>query len=174
MESTHQLNLLDVPTRPTTAPAPRRVERALVAPAQPAPIGRLPILTGGTVTLVDINTVRAFRGLDAESVLSLVDCGQLRWVWDFAAGDSRRELRFLVAEVFERKTLTESQAIDAALGTTQRTRLRGSELEQRWVVSAQLLQNLARLGEIESDVESHTRWFGVHSIRQFISRRLVN
>ena len=173
MQPIRQLNLLDVPSRPTPAPAPRRVERRTLAPAQPV-AGRLPILTGGVVTLVSIDTVRAFRGLDSESVFALVECGQLRWVWDFAAGPSRRELRFLVAEVFEGKTLTESQAIDAALGTTQRARLRGSELEQRWVVSAQLLQNLARSGEIASDVENHTRWFDAHSLRQFVSRRLVD
>lgn len=173
MDPIRQLNLLDVPAAASPAPAPRRVERRPAAPAQTAPAGRLPILTGGVVTLVDINTVRAFRGLDSESVLTLVDCGQLRWVWDFASGESRRELRFLVAEVFQGQSLTEAQAIDAALGTTQRARLRGSELEQRWVVSAQLLQNLARSGEIASDVEDHTRWFEVHSLRQFVSRRLV-
>jgi hypothetical protein len=64
---------------------------------------RLNLAINTRTVLVDTNTVRAARGVDADSVLAATDAGELRWVWDVsaaAAAERRvRELRFWAREV---------------------------------------------------------------------------
>lgn len=131
------------------------------------------------VTLVDIQTIRALRGLDAESVAALIDAGRIRWVWDFSLpGAVRRELRFLAAEAMgaaSTVTASRADAIDMAIGVPpSRTRVRAAELEQRWVVSNQTILRLGRIGEITVEIAGHTKWVMRESLVKFLGRRWVS
>ncbi len=139
-----------------------------------------PIVDAGSllprVTLVDINTVRAVRGIGAETVAAHVDCGRFRWVWDIGTNvrGNRRELRFLAAEIWQNDCpAIEAEAVWSALGSRMRQRIRISELEHRWVVSHQLLDSLCDVGELAASMESRVKWVSTRSACEFLTRRLV-
>lgn len=160
---------------PTMRPAARRTATA-PAPARQTGLA-MPI--GTEVSLVDLQTIRAIRGLDAESVLALIDAGRIRWVWDVSLPNSaRRELRFLTAEARGEAvsvTASRAQAIDLAIGVPPtRQRVRAAEIEQRWVVSNQTVMRLGRAGEITVEMEGHTKWVRRDSLARFLARRWAN
>ncbi len=160
---------------PKAPASPDRAEAAAGAVRQRSLV--LPIAS--EVTLVDIQTVRALRGLDAESVSALIDAGRIRWVWDLSApGGARRELRFLAAEAIgkaETVTASRADAIDMAIGVpASRVRVRAAELEQRWVVSNQTILRLGRMGEIHVEIVGHTKWVKRESLVKFLGRRWVS
>lgn len=136
----------------------------------------LAIRVGTEVTLVGVETVRAVRGgVDAESISAMVDLGEIRWVWDVCTRGSRRELRFLAAEIVGGRTIeTEDEAIQCVLGgTTQRARWRAAQVEQMWVVSAQTILRLGRIGLLSVSIEGRTKWVTRESLVAFLRSRLV-
>lgn len=172
---------------PAAASSPNRVACAVRVLPQPirVPVPAAPrqtalaVAIGTDVSLVDLQTVRAIRGLDAESVLALIDAGRIRWVWDVSLpGSARRELRFLTAEVRGEAvsvTASRAQAIDLAIGVpTTRSRVRAAELEQRWVLSNQTVMRLGRCGQLAVEMEGHTKWVKRDSLVRFLGSRWAN
>jgi hypothetical protein len=54
--------------------------------------------------LVNLNTVRALRGITAENVIKLTESGALLWAFKFSADRGcRRELRFFLPEISDPK-----------------------------------------------------------------------
>lgn len=175
-----QLTLLPEPMTlpPAAARLSRVTSRSAQSPASPLRPQRLPIAVGLDVTLVSIDTVRVVKGgLDAESVMALVDAGRFTWVWDLAtAGAARRELRFLAAEVLrEERVAEEADAIRIALGgTTQRAAFRTAEIEGRWVVSNQALARFGRSGELRVTMHGRVKWIARDSLVSFLQRRRLS
>lgn len=162
---------------PVAPPIPpvRRKRDPVVPPATRE--RHLAIRVGTDVSLVGVETVRAIRGgLDAESVAALIDCGEIRWVFDVARpGRRRRELRFLAEEIVKgRRPGTEEEAIRCAMGSTERrARFRGAQVEQMWLISAQTVLRLCAAGELAAVMEGRVRWISRESLVAFLRRRLV-
>lgn len=118
--------------------------------------------------LVDLQSVRAAFGLDAESVLAMVDAGELKWVFNIALGDDIRELRFLASEIVDAakapRTLT--TAVETIVGSGD-TITRG-ELERQWVCSHVHIMRLIREQEIALLTPSK---ISRRSLRDFLTRR---
>lgn len=168
-----------VSVRPVVTVLPPPMRTTKPTPAAPVRQAGLAMPIGAEVSLVDLQTIRAIRGLDAESVLALIDAGRIRWVWDVSLPNSaRRELRFLTAEARGEAvcvTASRAQAIDLAIGVPPtRQRVRAAEIEQRWVVSNQTVMRLGRAGEITVEMEGHTKWVRRDSLARFLARRWAN
>lgn len=107
----------------------------------------LNLKVSAATVFLDLQSVRAHFSLDAESVLAMVDAGELVWVFDIGLGD-RRELRFwakeLIAPAECPRTLT--TAVQSILGSGA-TITRG-QIERQWVTSAQHVMRLIREKEI--------------------------
>jgi hypothetical protein len=135
----------------------------------------LPFIISARTVLVDVQTVRAARCVDAESVFALVDDGKLKWVFDFSSELAKtysrfdkRELRFWTDEVTApdataHKTI--AQVIGLILGGKQN--FHSGEIEQEWVISHQTIMRLRLAGEISGGKGSITR----ASLVGFLSRR---
>lgn len=107
-------------------------------------------------TLVDLGTVRAAWGLDADTVRQRVDDGQLRWVFDIGPQPAtegsvpgKRELRFWIREIVsprQTEALNLEQALLSLLGASPA--IRRGELERQWVVSHVTVHRWIRQREI--------------------------
>ncbi len=107
------------------------------------------------IVLVDLQSVRCLRGVDAQSVLAMADnalhAEHLRFVFDFSTGRKLRELRFRVREVIAPETvagLSLKDAIAGILGAGGRRLFCRGEIEMQWVLSAPLIMRLVRAGAI--------------------------
>lgn len=120
--------------------------------------------------LVDLQTVRAVRGLNAIGVLALVDSGQFRFVWDVSPVVNQIPcLRFLADEIFQPDKcagLTAETALELVLGYKQT--FTPGEIERQWVVCHQTIMRLRHAGEIERVNGRLTR----ASLAAFLQRRL--
>jgi hypothetical protein len=106
--------------------------------------------------LVDLSTVRAAWGLDADTVRQRVEDGHLRWVFDVGPkpsdGDGvpgKRELRFWIRELVSPRdceSLNLEQALLRILGASPA--IRRGELERQWVVSHVTVHRWIRQREI--------------------------
>ena len=102
--------------------------------------------------LLDLQSVRAAHGLDAESVEAMVQAGELQWVFDISLlhDAGRAELRFWTKEVVAPETtltLRLRDVVQSILGNAA-TITRG-ELERQWVCSHVHVMRLIKQGEIE-------------------------
>ena len=111
--------------------------------------------------LVDLQSVRAARGLDAESIIAMVDNARhpdhLRFVFNVGLGEAR-ELRFWTTEIIAPESVTHlgrDEVINLILG--QRETFRRSEIEIQWVISALHISNLVKSGQLLETKEGPTR-----------------
>ena len=63
----------------------------------------LPLRIAQRTVFLGVDVVRAMRGCDAETVFSMVDNGELRWVFDISLDQDTRELRFWPVRYWPRK-----------------------------------------------------------------------
>ena len=132
---------------------------------------RLNLRLSARTVLVDLATVRAARGVDAESVLAAVDAGELRGVFDVSASADGgiRELRFWMRGVIAPETvagLGTEAIIQLVLG--DRATYRRGELEVQWVMSHVTVMRLIRSGEFKL----HGREVTTESLRKFLRSRI--
>lgn len=147
--------------------------------------GQLPLTFqfSARTTLVDVQAVRAIRGIDAETVIAMLDNalhpGHLKFVFDLGQAGSpvrpaatrRRCLRFWIAEIVAPEftaRLTIDEALDSIIGA--RETWRRGEVEMQWVASAQQISKLIRNGEL---AEEGNRILGA-SLRNFLRRRWIS
>lgn len=125
--------------------------------------------------LVNLESVRAAKGIDAESVVAMVRNARhpehLKFVFNIAENprDSRREeLRFwtteIVAPEFVQKVAID-QAVAEIIGA--RETFRRTEIAMQWVCSDTLIGRLIKAGEL---VEEGNRLLSV-SLKNFLIRR---
>jgi hypothetical protein len=126
--------------------------------------------------LVTVDTARAVRGVDAESILAEIDDGRIPWVWDIAMpGADRRELRFWGPALEDPGTADQAEAdvLASILGTTRPT-LRGAEIEVRLLCSAPHVKRLHEAGELVGLLVGHTRHIRTDSLVAWLRRRRVS
>lgn len=125
--------------------------------------------------LVTVDTARAVRGVDTESILAEIESGNIRWVFDIALpGAARRELRIwassLIAPEFKH---AEADVLRAVLGTTRDT-LRGAQVAQLLLCSYNHVQRLHDLKLLTGAIIGHTRQIQTASLGSFLRSRLVS
>lgn len=140
----------------------------------------LPLILPSTAALVTVEAARVLLSLDEDSVLALVDHGQLRWAWDIAVAQSRiREVRIWAQCLVARQQGGEQPGRDLAavvpevIGVTTRTRLRASEVRGLLCCSQQHIQRLVASGALDGDVEDRTRWVTRISLEKFLTSRRI-
>ncbi len=117
---------------------------------------KLSLSIADPVRLVSLETARAARGTDAESVLNDITCGVIPFAYDLGTGDRKRLVR-VWAGCFDPSVASASWSHEAVianiLGTTVEHllapenagfTLTGSQLETRWCVSNNLINELVR------------------------------
>jgi len=128
-----------------------------------------------TVT-VGVDVARAVLGVDAESVLAMIDSGQILWAWDIAARPSReRVVRIWTREIVAPgwgRGLEVGEVVDAVIGT-QRPYLRSGELCSILFCSRAHVHSLVEAGEIRGRLDGHTLWVHRDSVDGFLRRRLA-
>ena len=125
--------------------------------------------------LVTVDTARAVRGVDAESIIAEIEDGSIRWAFNIATADAaRRELRIWAPCLgnAEHPTRNPEQVIAEIIGT-QRETLRGAEVERLLLCSAQLVKLLHEGGELRGELVGHTRHLRRDSLAAFLRRRRV-
>lgn len=135
----------------------------------------LPLAVPHSTPLVTLDTVRAVRQVDADTIFADVDEGRLRWVWDVSANrgaGSVRELRFWTLEVNlpeSVRRVTLDQVIALILG--DRTQWRGPEIAQLLIVSRPTVHRLQ--DELKAEVVAGTLKCDRAALVNFFKRRLV-
>lgn len=140
-----------------------------------------PLIVSSEVTLVSLETARAMLGLDSESVVALVDCGRLRWVWDFATpgSDWRREMRFWTTEVLrvagdmDASAVPEDHVVSCVIGPTPNGRQRAAAIAVRWCLSLQSIMRLVRAQCLSEDRVYKTRYLRRTGLEEFLESRLI-
>jgi len=151
---------------------------SLAAPIQRA----LRFDIASNVTLLDVDTVRAARGCDAETVFALVEEGELAPAFNLALEPgSRRELRIWRGslEADAQKRIPAEAAIAAAVFTTPEQlkaqpehRVRAVQLEIGWCISASTTHRLCEQRELKAIKVGHTWWVQRQSAANFLRRRM--
>lgn len=147
-------------------------------PATPSAQRRLPLEVSANVALVTVETVRAVRGVDAESVVACIEEGKIRWAWDVAApgSASRREIRIWADEIADPAAvagMSLASVISAVIGSTPGGRQRAAVIETRWTISAQHIAALVRAGVWQEDRIGHTRYLRRQTLEAFLQERLI-
>ncbi len=124
--------------------------------------------------LVSTDVVRAVLGVDAAAVASLVESGELAWVFDLSARQGKmRELRYWARELFapEQCQITPARAIQLILGK-RRQRWRGTEIEQLLLASRPTILRWHRSGDLPGERIDHTFWVNREDLANFLRSRL--
>jgi len=125
--------------------------------------------------LVTVDTVRAARGVDADTILGQVDAGELRWAWDVSAGKGEvRELRLWAREIIAPEAcakLTAAAVVSSVIGS-DKARWRGTELAQLLLVSRPHIKALADAKELPGQIAAGTLWVARAALEKFLTTRL--
>jgi len=168
-------SLLPAPPAPPT-PSPPLPWSGLVAAA---PVDRPParqFTFSRRTALVSIDVVRAVLGVDAITVGTMVEAGDLAWVFDVSATkSSQRELRFWTRELFEPELchMSPSRALQSIMGKS-RQRWRGTEIEQLLLASRASVLRWNRAGDLPGETVDHTFWASRESLAAFLKSRLCH
>lgn len=145
----------------------------LTQPASQAPI-RLEV--SSRTALVTVDTARAVRGTDAETIITEIDAGSILWVFNIATDihATRRALRIYAPALAGPAAahLTADSVISHIIGTT-REYLRGSEVERLLLCSGQLVKELHETGQLTGTITGNTRQILRTSIDHFLRTRRV-
>jgi hypothetical protein len=139
------------------------------------PLLNIPI--AARTVLVTTETVRAAKGVDADTIHALVDNGDLQWVWDISApGSGIRDLRYWTREIIAPDT-TRHLSITTVIGIligTEKPRLRGYELCQLLLCSRPHLKRLVDAHELSAQLIGGTFHVSRPSLVQFLISRHQN
>ncbi len=152
------------------APAQRRLPLTLVLPVSAA--------------LVTVETARTALGIDEDSVVSLVDSGELSRAWDISASDLRGPLRIREMRIWARciaaRQAGEPQpaedldaVIDQVLPKLSRDSLRADEVRAIFCCGQQTVQRLMERGIVQGHVSGRARWIYRWSVVAFLKSRVI-
>ena len=103
---------------------------------------------------VGIDAARASLGVDAESVVALVENGELLWTFNIGLGEDRRELRFWARQIIElsagsdsTKTWPLARVIQSILGGHEN--ISRGEIERQWICSSQHIGRLIQSNDLQ-------------------------
>lgn len=133
--------------------------------------------------LVDVDETASRLGYSWQSVLGMVDSGELLWVWDVSLVRSassrhrRRELRFWMGEVLApglHRDRSIEEVIGWVIGRDPAIReLRSVGVGNTLRLRAQQMKGLVEAGELVGRMGGHTRWIERGSLEGFLKRRWV-
>lgn len=113
--------------------------------------------------LMDLSAAEEYLNVPPSTLNALFESGELAWAWNFGDGRARKDVRILTHCIVERATGKIS-----AIGATRNLKLpdvvnlilpqaiesmRGAELQRVFHVSADLIRDLHRAGEIKKIAE---------------------
>lgn len=131
--------------------------------------------------LVDMATVRAHLGVDADTVAARIESGELRWVFDLALGlkppgpkGKKRELRFWSRELIAPETCPDNErdALAAILGNHS-LGWRGTEIATLLLVSRPTVRKMVAGNFLEGVVVKKTIRSTTEALANFLALRLV-
>lgn len=127
--------------------------------------------------LVGMDTVKAIKGFDSETIWTHVENGDYLWVWDVSAApagpDHQRELRFWARQFLTPgHGLLTSEVVDMVIGTSA-PRLRAAFVAHLLIVSHAHTMRLVRRGALEGPLIGHTQFISRESLARFLTIRLV-
>jgi len=136
--------------------------------------------------LVDVNRAMEATGYGMETVIEMVDAGELLWVWDvglmrqpICAGrvaPVRRELRFWLGELLApeaQRGRTLDEVIEMVLGKRASSELRRVTVKDVLLLRPQQVMRLVMAGELSPRVDGHPCWVTRASVEGFLRRRWV-
>lgn len=135
--------------------------------------------------LVPLPVVMETLKLRREAVAELVECGELRWVWDISRENACRvEHRYWLGEIFRRvgaapltgpSQLTLADVVEHVIGRAQTVPLIHSEsvADIIWTTRTQVHTWLARK-ELEGHIVSKRQFVTRASLTAFLTRRIVS
>lgn len=144
----------------------------------PEPPSLSPALFPINSQLVPIAVVRTLRGISADSVQSLVDSGELRFVWNIGLRGPRAtipDLRLWLREVIQPISVA-SMDLPAALALilgANRTRFRGTEIGQLLMICRPQMHRLYKSRAIQGKITNRTLWVARPTLEQFLAERFV-
>lgn len=138
----------------------------------------LPLRIDQSVALVDVYTVCASLGVEAETVATMVDIGDLPWAFDISCGSRAvRELRIWRTSLTEperAKGVPLGEVIQDVIGChLAEDEVRAARIEKRWLVSTRTILRHRMKGEISGRVSGHTLWLTRLSLVEFLTRRVA-
>jgi hypothetical protein len=125
--------------------------------------------------LVTTATLRAVRGVDADTVTAWVEAGAYRWVFNVSAGDEgKRDLRFWAKEMIapELCPADPAEAVAEILGTHS-PRWRGTEVAQLLLISRPQVLDLRRCHALTGEIVGSTFHTTTAALTAFLLSRLV-
>lgn len=140
---------------------------------------KLPLTIHADSRLVSVSFVKSALGIDAESVLTMIEDGRLEYAFNLATRlDGIREIR-VVAESVKRqvgmhaRTFADLDDVIQWLVPDPHTTIHGEVLVVRWECSRPHIKALYDAGEITGHKTDHTRHLQVASLREFLRRRRI-
>lgn len=148
---------------------------------------RQPILAlklPATTALMTVEAARGLLGVDEDSVIGMIDDGELKWAWDIALRRNQRpgirEVRIWAQCLVARQQGADqpegplARVIPEVVGTLTRERMRASEVRALLCCSQQHIQRLTDAGELAGDLERGVRrWIERTSLERFLERRAI-
>jgi hypothetical protein len=140
----------------------------------------LPITIPVPEALISVESARWALGVDEDSVLALIQLGEIRWAWDIAVHRGGiREIRIWSRCVTARLQGLPQPGTDIAavtpevIGVVFRERLPASQVRRILTCSQQHIQRLVASGALMADVARGTRWVDRASFVKFLKSRLI-
>lgn len=140
----------------------------------------IPITLAAKSTLLSVEAARAMLGVDEDSVLSLIEHGELRWAWDISLRSAKiREVRIWAECVAARQNRAPQpgDSLDAVLpdviGVRERERVTATYVRDRLLCSQQHIERLVSLGVLRGHVVDRTRWVETRSLYEFLTSRIL-
>jgi hypothetical protein len=122
--------------------------------------------------LVDVNSVRAALGIDADSVSAKIDNGELQWVFDVSTSRTKiRELRFWAREVIapESVAFLSLSKVISQIVPQSRDWFHGSEIAHLLLISRPTLMLLS--GELKGEIINHSLRVKRTALEKFLALR---
>lgn len=153
-----------------TPPAQRRLPLTLVLPVSAA--------------MVTVETARTALGVDEDTIVGLVDSGDLARAWDISASVVKSPLRIREMRIWARciSAMQNGQpqptddldaVIDQVLPKLNRDSLRGDEIRAIFCCGQQTVQRFMDRGLITGHVSGRSRWLHRPSVVQFLRERII-
>lgn len=140
----------------------------------------LPLEVSASTSLVDMHTARAALGIDEDSVLALIESGDLRWAWDISIRRGViREVRIWARCISARQVgiaqpgESIAEVIPCVLGPATRDRFRSAEVRALFCCAQQTIQRLVEAGILSGEIQGRTLWVSRSSLESFLTHRRI-
>lgn len=121
--------------------------------------------------LVTVETARSVKGVDAQTILGMIDTGELPFAFNIATQNAVREIRLWARDLIAPDArIPLSTAIEAIIGTA-RPQLRAGEVAHILVCHGATIMRMVDLGLLSGPLVGHTRHITRESLASFLYQR---